>query len=270
MEVLQTRGLRPKPTYDLGTPWADNRIESSSNLAGRQVSVTLDDGTTNSYDFKESTVVSRTNGIDETEECSYDASELRPEIFFVQIPTADHEETTSLVLNFPAESGVLVRNTLVYDLERPNLRQVIWPFVFTGSGGVLPEISDELVGKRAYAEYADGHTAEHIYVNPRRFGWQGLGKFEYSGSELDDSTTWKIDDQLYLLTWVEEWQAVAACLLMDFEQLRNTGILFGRDDHGKVHTLCGAKLAKLGEIVYPPGYEPQGVPAGSDRSAVLW
>ena len=244
MEVLQTRGLRPKPSYDLGTPWADNRIESSSKLSGRRVSVTLDDGTETSYDFKEATVVSRTNGIDETEECAYDATELRPDIFFVQIPTADHEETTSLVLNFPAESGVLVRNTLVYDLERPNLRQVIWPFVLTGSSGILPEITAELVGKRAYAEYADGHTAEHIYVNPRRFGWQGLGKFEFSGSELDDSTTWKIDEELYLLTWVEEWQAVAACLLMDFKQLRNTGILFGRDDNGKVHTLCGAKLRK--------------------------
>ncbi len=259
MEVLQTRGLRPKPSYDLGSPWADYRIDSSSDLAGREVSVTLDDGTETSYEFKETTVLSRTNGIDEVEESSYDATELRSGVFFVQIPTEDFESTTSLVLNFADESGVLVRNTLVYDLERPNLRQVIWPFVFTGSAGVLPEISAELVGKRAYAEYADGHTAEHIYVNPRRFGWQGLGKFDYSGSELDDSTTWKIGEELYLLTWVEEWQAVAACLLLDFQQLRNTGILFGRDDKGKVHTLCGARLAKLGGVNYPAGYEPPGL-----------
>ena len=270
MEVLQTRGLRPKPTYDLGTPWADNRIESSSNLAGRRVSVTLDDGTRTHTTSARRQLSAAPTGLTRLRSALTTRTELRPEVFFVQIPTADHEETTSLVLNFPAESGVLVRNTLVYDLERPNLRQVIWPFVLTGSGGILPEITDELVGKRAYAEYADGHTAEHIYVNPRRFGWQGLGKFEFSGSELDDSTTGRSTRSCILLTWVEEWQAVAACLLMDFEQLRNTGILFGRDDHGKVHTLCGAKLSKLGEIVYPAGYEPQGVPAGSDRSAVLW
>jgi hypothetical protein len=79
------------------------------------------------------------------------------------------------------------------------------------------------------------------------------------GSEMDDSTTWKIAEDLYLLTWVEERQAVGAVLLMDFAEMRNVGVLFGRDDNGSVHTLCGARLTKLGEISYPVGYEPPGV-----------
>lgn len=256
MEVLLTRGLRPLPKYDLGNPWADFRMPSSTALSGRTVSITLDDGTEIEYSFDADTVTSRPEGQDAGAPATYDAVELRPDIYFVQIPGADLDSTTSLALNLGADSGVMVTNTLVYGDDRTDLRQVVWPFVVTGSHGVLPEISDELVGKRAYAEYADGHTAEHIYVNPRRFGWQGLGKFEYSGSELDDSTTWKLAEDLYLLTWVEEWQAVAAVLLMDFDQLRNVGVLFGRDDNGKVHTLCGARLAKLGAVSYPAGYEP--------------
>lgn len=259
MEILQTRGIRPQRPYDLGSPWADYRIPSS-NLDGREISITLDDGTVVEYSFGGSKVRSSTNGAEAGEPASYDAAEERPGIFFVQIPGADFESTTSLALNMNRNAGVLVRNTLVYGTDRTDLEQVIYPFVVTDSDGVLPEISAELVGKRAYAEYADGHTAEHIYVNPRRFAWQGLGKFEYSGSEMDDSTTWKIDEDLYLLTWVEEWQAVGAVLLMDFGQLRNVGVLYGRDDNGKVHTLCGARLKKLGEITYPSGYEAPGVP----------
>jgi hypothetical protein len=259
VEKLQTRGLRPKPTYDLGSPWADYRVPSSDQLAAREIAITLDDGTQREYSFYSDTVtVTGGDGASEAE-TQYDAVELRPGVFFVQIPGEGHESTTSLVLNLNDGAGVLVINTLIDGPTKPELEQVIYPFVVTSTDGVLPELSGELVGKRAYAEYADGHTAEHIYVNPRRFGWQGLGKFEYSGSEMDDSTTWKIAQDLYLLTWVEEWQAVAAVLLMDFDELRNVGVLFGRDDNGLVHTLCGARLSKLGEISYPAGYEPPGV-----------
>lgn len=263
MEILQTRGIRPKRPYDLGSPWADYRTSSSEKLADRHIGITLDDGTEIEYSFDASTVSANTRRLEVTDSGSYDAVELRPDIFFVQIPGADFESTTSLAINLTSNAGVLVRNRLVYGADRTDLEQVVYPFVVTGSDGVLLEISADLVGKRAYAEYADGHTAEHIYVNPRRFAWQGLGKFDYSGSEMDDATTWKIDGDLYLLTWVEEWQAVAAVLLLDFAQLRNVGVLFGRDDNGKVHTLCGARLAKLGEISYPPGYEAPGLPGAS-------
>lgn len=264
MEILQTRGLREVPPYDLRSPWADYRIPSSSGLSGRRLSLTLDDGSECTYAFADDTVaVTDADGIRDPTERSYDAVEIRPDVFFVQIPDPGYESATSLVVDFGTGAGVLVRNTLVEGANRVDLRQLIWPLVVTGSDGVLPEISDELVGKRIYAEYADGHAAEHIYVNPRRFAWQGLGRFDYSGSEMDDSTTWKLADDLYLLTWVEEWQAVGAVLVMDFAQLRNVGVLFGRDDHGKVHTLCGARLKELGEVRYPVGYEPPHVATGA-------
>lgn len=260
MEKLQTRGLRPKPKYDLGSPWADYRIASSTDaLSGREIAITLDDGAQHVYTFAGDVVQVAVNGESAGGAGKYDCVEERPGISFIQMPAADFRSTTSLVVNFNGGGALLLTMTLVDGPEKLELEQIIYPCVITNSDGVAPELSDELVGKRAYAEYADGHTAEHIYVNPRRFGWQGLGKFDYSGSEMDDSTTWKIADDLFLLNWVEEWQAVGAALLMDFDQLRNVGILFGHDDTGDVHTLCGARLSKLGEIAYPAGYEPPGV-----------
>ena len=202
---------------------------------------------------------------EEQVDVSYDAVASRDAVYFVQVLHDGGTAATSIALNLGTGGAVLVRNDLVEGSERTDLQQALYAGVVTGSSAALPELSAELVGKRAYAEYADGHTAEHIYVNPRRFAWQGLGKFDYSGSECDHSTTWKLDDGLFLLTWVEEWQAVGAVLLMDFTALRNVGVLFGKDDSGLVHTLCGARLALLGEINYPEGYEPAGVASSSDK-----
>ena len=50
------------------------------------------------------------------------------------------------------------------------------------------------------------------------------------------------------LTWVEEWQAVGTALLLDYQALRNVGVLYGLDDSGHVHTLCGARLKLLSEM----------------------
>jgi len=257
VETLYTRGIRPRAPYDLRSPWADYRIPSTDELAGRDISLTLDDGTVVELSFGHDEVTWRT-GEDAAESAPYDAVAERENVYFIQFERTDKLATTSVVLNLGRGSGVLVRNTLVPGNSKTDLRQDLWAFTVTGSDGVLPQLTADLVGRRAYAEYADGHTAEHIYVNPRRLAWQGLGKFDYSGAELDHCTTWKIDDQLYLLTWVEEWQAVAAVLLLDYAALRNVGILFGQDDHGYVHTLCGARLSVLSQTDYPEGYEPSG------------
>lgn len=259
METLYTRGIRPRAPYDLGSPWADFRIPSTDALAGRVISLTLDDGSVVDFSFDAKTVTWRAGGKDASESAPYDAVAERDNVYFVQFEHSDKLVATSITLNFNSGSGVLVRNTLVPGESKTDLRQDLYPFTVTGTDGTLPQLTAELVGRHAYAEYADGHTAEHIYVNPRRFAWQGLGKFDYSGAELDHCTTWKIDDNLYLLTWVEEWQAVAAALLLDYTALRNVGILFGQDDNGHVHTLCGARLSVLSETSYPEGYEPPGV-----------
>lgn len=270
METLYTRGIRPKVPYDLSSPWADFRLPSTDALAGRDISLTLDDGMTVEFAFDAATVTWRASGEDEdaSDSAPYDAVAARDNIYFIQSEHRDKQVATSLALNLNSGGGVLVRNTLVRGESKTDLRQDLYPFTVTGSGGTVPQLSAELVGKRAYAEYADGHTAEHVYLNPRRFTWQGLGKFDYSGSECDHSTTWKLADDLFLLTWVEEWQAVAAVLLMDFAALRNVGVLFGQDDNGHVHTLCGARLSMLSDTTYPAGYEPPGVAGPALRKPV--
>jgi hypothetical protein len=262
METLQTRGIRPQTPYDLHTPWADYRMPSTGELSGRHVALTRDDGKTLELSFDGDTVAWRDPDDGSEHSGTYDAVAPRERVYFVDF-LDEAENCWSIALNLRTNGAVVMRNMLVRHDGRTDLQQDLYPCVVAGSGGVAPELTDELVGKRAYAEYADGHAVEHVYFNPRRFVWQGLGAFVYSGSECDNSTTWKIDEKLYLLTWVEEWQAVGAGLLLDYEAMRNVGTLYGQDDKGFVHTLCGARLELLSEMDYPSSYEPSGMAEGA-------
>ena len=259
METLQTRGIRPARPYDLRSPWGDNRIPSTDELSNREISLTTDTGETVDFSFSDAEVTWRDVHDESEHTASYDAVASRKDVYFVDILHADPDHLTSLVLNLARNTAVLMRTRLVRGNGRTDQQQDLYPCIVTGSDGAMPELTRELVGKRAYAEYADGHAVEHVYFNPRRIVWQGLGRFDYSGSECDNATMWKIDEQLYLLTWVEEWQAVGAALLLDYTAMRNVGVLYGQDDHGFVHTLCGARLQMLQELEYPAGYEPGGM-----------
>lgn len=265
MESLQTRSNRPRAPYSQRLAWSDNRLPSTQALAGREISLERDDGQVVSYAFGDRTVTWEEPGTGSHLEAPYDGVELRDSVYFLQFlpdevqgATPGSRVANSLALSMSTGGALLARSTFTRS-EKSDFRQDIYACTIVGSGGSLPALSSELVGRRAYAEYTDGRAAEHLYLNPRRFVWQGLGRFDYSGSGCEDSTTWKLDDELFLLTWVEEWEPVGVVLLMDFQELRNAGVILGQDDEGFFHYLCGARLRILGQTTYPPGYQPAGV-----------
>jgi MoaF C-terminal domain/MoaF N-terminal domain len=274
---LQPRIYRPKAPYDQRKGWTDNRLPSTDALAGKEIALERDDGLTITYAFDAKTVSWQDPGERFSTAAPYDSVELRDGVFSVDLlhPEVDGDipsrrVATSLALNMQTGGALLVRNAITLG-EMEGFRQDIYPCRIAGSGGILPALSAELVGRRAYAEYTDGRAAEHVYITPRRFGAQSLGRFAKGFSDICDSTAWKLGDELFVLTWVEEWDPTGAVLLMDFAGLRNAGVFMGRDDQGFFHFLCGARLAVLGQTTYPPGYEPGGVngsPTGtSDTTA---
>jgi MoaF C-terminal domain/MoaF N-terminal domain len=275
VETLTARIFRPKGPYEQRISWSDNRRPSTDALAGKEVALERDDGKTVTYAFDDKSVSWKEPGENSTVQAPYEGVELRDAVFSVEILHAEvpgqnpwRREATSLALNMGTGGALLVRNTITLG-DKKEFRQDIYPCTIAGSGGSLPALSAELVGRRAYAEYTDGRAAEHVYLNPRRFAWQGLGRFDYSGAGCEDSTTWKLGNELFLLTWVEEWELVGVVLLMDFAGLQNAGVILGRDDHGFFHFPCGARLALLGQTTYPPGKEPAGVGGPSERRDVI-
>ncbi len=265
METLQPQIFRPKEPYDDHEAWADNRLPSTDVLVGREIALERDDGRTVTYAFDEKDVFWQEPGERTTVQAPYHAVELRDDVFSVDFlhPTGPGENTwkrvaTSLALNMDNGAAILVRSTLTFG-DKTDFRQEIYPCRIAGSGGTFPAITAELVGRRAYAEYSDGTAAEHVYLNPRRIAWQGLGHFEYSGSQCDECTTWKLGDELFLLTFVRDSDPTGVVLLLDYVVLRNAGMIMGRDDAGFFHFPVGARLVVLGQTTYPPGYEPAGL-----------
>ncbi|HTX62207.1 MAG TPA: MoaF C-terminal domain-containing protein [Acidimicrobiales bacterium] len=264
MESLQPRIYRPKAPYNDRIEWADNRLPSTGALDGREVALERDDGRAVSYSFAAKTVswyeLDGTSAL----EAPYDAVELREGVFSVDIlhPASSAGSSTrvatSLALHMQTGGALIVRNTVRLGAHT-DFRQLIHSCAVAGSGGSRPEMSAELVGRRAYAEYTKGGAAEHLYLNPRRLGTQALGDSDYASAKMDDSTTWKLDEDLFVLTWVQEWNPVGAVLLMDFSGLRNAGVFMGGDDEGFFHFVVGAHLAVLGQTSYPPGREPAGL-----------
>ncbi len=276
METLQPQIFRPKAPYNDHEAWAENRLPSTEALAGREIALERDDGRTITYAFDAKTVSWQQPGESSPLEAPYEAVELREGVFSVDFlhpetsgEHASRRVATSLALNTQTGGAVLVEQTITLG-ENEDFRQDIYPGRIAGSGGSFPEISAGLVGRRAYAEYSDGTAAEHVYLNPRRISWQGLGRFEYSGSQSDEATTWKLGDELFLLTFVRDAHPTGVVLLLDYVVNRNAGVIMGRDDEGFFHFPVGARLVVLGQTTYPPGYEPPGLygtSAGSSNHA---
>ena len=274
VKVIETRGIRETTAHILDRPWHENRLPSTRALAGRTVELAAAEGRTFRHEFGDTTVDWRMTGADADPSegtAEYDAAESRDGLFFVNYLTKSKEVAVTLVVDLERGTGLVLRNVLVassgqHDFRgdcpswrEASLRQESYSCRVAGAeaAGPLPHLSAELVGKRAYARYSDDIIAEHVYLNRERLVWQGLGEDKYdSDAGCEHSTTWKVREKLYLLTWVEEHQPVGAALLMDFDAMRNTGMIFGIDDGGLVHHLCGAQLGLLGAVTYPPGHEP--------------
>jgi hypothetical protein len=269
VESLQPRIFRPKEPYSDHEAWSDNRLPSTEALAGREISLERDDGQTVTYAFDAKTVSWLEPGESSTREAPYYAVELRENVFSVDFlhPSTPSENpsrraATSLALNMDNGAAILIASTITLG-TKTDFRQDIYPCRIAGSGGSFPAMSAELVGRRAYAEYSDGTAAEHVYLNPRRIAWQGLGHFEYSGSQSDECTTWKLGDELFVLNFVRDSDPTGVVLLLDYVVLRNAGMIMGCDDEGFFYFPVGARLVVLGQTTYPPGYEPAGVNGSS-------
>lgn len=273
METLRPPIFRPEEPYDDHEAWADNRLPSTDALAGREIALDRDDGKTVTFAFDSELVSWEEPGETSSHQAPYDAVQLRDDVFAVDFlepvaPGANPERRVamSLALNLANGCALIVRSTVTYG-ETPDYCQEIYPSRIAGSGARFPEITAELVGRRAFAEYGDGTAAEHVYLNPRRISWQGLGAFEYSGSQTDECTTWKLGEELYILTFVRNAHPTGVVLLLDYVIFRNAGMIMGRDDKGFFYFPVGARLVLLGQTTYPPGYEPPGLYAGAAKSS---
>jgi len=258
VKTLET--ILPPPPVRRDMDTGANRLPSTTALDASDVTLETADGASFELGFaggrvnwKLETGHEVTEGTDD-----YDAVEVRPDLFFVDFITSDRGRAVSIVLDRGRGRALVIVNDLIDRGDGPGLLVKASAARVDGADGYVPiEATAELTGRRLFCEYSDGVVLEHIYLNSRVLAWQWL---KTPLAELihevgvDSTMYWKIDDSLYLLHSMGD--AVELTLLLDLEQQRNVGRLFGQGMVDFVDERCGAKLTLLGRTDYPDGYHP--------------
>ncbi|WP_273822355.1 molybdenum cofactor biosynthesis F family protein [Pseudomonas asplenii] len=87
--------------------------------------------------------------------------------------------------------------------------------------------TNELSGLRNHYRYSPSEVYEHIYLNDRFYTWQCLEGVEKGLCDTDRCHYYKIADQLYLFVWREKIVPTLGLVLIDLQQHRSDGKIFG-------------------------------------------
>lgn len=239
-----------------------NRLPSTARLAGRNLTLRLDDGTTMRLAFREDGQVTWGGPGPESGTDGYEAVEVRDGVYFLdQVFASDPRRSVTTMVNTGTGRALVVTSTIAPE-PTPGVPQVSQRFqagVVDGGppSGPAPKPSRDLVGWRALYRYSPHHLYEHVYLSSERYAWQCLVGEQRGHGDVDLTTTWGLGDDLYVFTFREFRIPVAATWLYDLEAMRTTGKFFGLGADGSVtNEPGGAFITSLGSVAYPADGEP--------------
>lgn len=94
--------------------------------------------------------------------------------------------------------------------------------------GLCPHgLTNELTGLRNLYRYSPTEVYEHVYLNDQFYAWQCLEGVEKGLCDTDRCHYYKIADQLYLFVWREKIIPTLGLVLIDMQQHRSDGKIFG-------------------------------------------
>ncbi|WP_434714280.1 molybdenum cofactor biosynthesis F family protein (plasmid) [Rhizobium sp. YTUHZ045] len=249
-------------TYDEFAYGIDtNRLPATEALTGSSHKISFGDGRTLELAFSKG-AVKWSDGKDSGSDVS-EVIEVAPKTYFVEIIFAGRpKEAETLILNTETRR-VLSIYSVIREVEastgEPRVAQIFRPGVIDGgtASGLVPHESRDLIGLRAHFTYSPNHVYEHTYLSSQRYAWQCLVGVQRGHGDVDLTTTYKFDDNLYIFTFREFKIAVASTFFYNFNEMRSTGKFLGITGDGRVqNSPAGAFIRKASMTYYLPGQEP--------------
>lgn len=177
----------------------------------------------------------------------FHASSLRPGVYFVdflhQGPAA---QSLSLILDLARGRFTLVRGRLpdaaatricAFDRVERQLEltgvevEFLHGAVNQPAAAVPPHApSRELIGMRNRYRYSPTECYEHIYLNDGLYAWHCLEGVEHGLADVDRCHYYQVAERLYLFVWREKIIPTLGVILIDLEQMRTDGKIFGYQD----------------------------------------
>lgn len=249
-------------TYDqfahgIGT----NRLPATDALSGGQFRFAFDDGRTLDLAFssdKAHWADGQGSGEDVVE-----VIEVAPDTYFIELIFATRPREAETVIVNTRTGRVLSIYSIVRDkdqsISEPQVAQIFRPGTVddVSVSGFVPVETRDLIGLRAHFTYSPNHVYEHTYLSSERYAWQCLVGVQRGHGDVDLTTTWKFDEDLYVFTFREFKIAVASTFFYNFKDMRSTGKFLGITGDGKIqNSPAGAFIRKASVTFYLPGQEP--------------
>lgn len=248
-------------TYDQFAAGIDTYRLPGHDLTGRELSITLEDGSRLTLHFDSSTVTWSASGavhVPDGTTDPYEAVAVREDVFYVHLPRRSAEtEAFTLIFSTTSRRVLAVHTAIRPEAEEgvPRVAQSFFSGVTDGGqpSGEVPGPSRDLVGKRNIYRYSPEHLYEHVYISSQRYAWQCLQGVQRGHGDMDLSSVWRFQHGLYLFCFREFRIAVASVWLHDLGyHLRTTGNFLGLDGAGHAeHSRAGGHIYPLGSIEYP-------------------
>lgn len=265
---MSTGDVSDWKSYEDFAPGIDtNRLPATDALAGTELVVTLEGDTRLAYRFDgPSSVAWSLDGGEAPGSGSgwYSAVELGDDTLFVDARFDERpRESLTLIADTRTHAALAIRCAIDEEKQpgHPRVRQVFTPGVVGEPGTTAtvppPAPTRDLVGKRALHRYSANHLYEHVYLSSGRYCWQCLEGVERGLADVDPATTYRFDEDRYLLAFREYVLDVASVFFLDLRAMRSTGKFFGITEDGVVENAAtGAHITMIGPAAYPAGVEP--------------
>jgi len=170
---------------------------------------------------------------------TYEAIRVATNIYFVDfLKKSKPGQSVNMALDLGARKATLVIGTLVQEQE--GLYRVRQEFLHatvnpsSPDEKVIPhERSTDLVGKRVKYTYSSTHAYEHVYLNDHRYTWHCLRGPEKGLADTEHCDCFKVAPSVYLFTWWERVVPCEAVVMINLDEMRSIGKLFGLDTDSK-------------------------------------
>ncbi len=248
---------------DYAADMAFHRIPATSDLVGRQMKITLDNGVAFDLDFKGPNQVAWQSGQESgTDWC--EVIEVGTKVYYIDMTFASNvRKCVTFVVNTVTRQ-VLGVDTLMREGEighEPRAVQEFTPGVLGDPSvpptGMKPHPTRDLIGLRAFYTYNPNQCFEHVYLNSERYAWHCLVGPLKGQSDVELVIMYKFDVNQYIFSWREFGLPVCTVFFHNWDQMKETGKFFAIGEDGQIaNTPAGALITKLSVSFYPEDKQP--------------
>ncbi|NMA73671.1 MAG: hypothetical protein GX963_05800 [Bacteroidales bacterium] len=242
---------------EMADGFSEYNLPQTSKLVGKSMDIYLDDGNILNYHFKskDKLVYLVKGGEDDklTEEVSYIATEPKDQFFYFSY-IHKKEVHVSIVLDYKRNIATVIFGVFPNDETDtlPIFKRVMADMpayasqVFIHNASIdtpytaqtpKHEFTYELAGKNATYTYSAKDAYIHTYYDVDLFNWYCYSGNEKGLGDMDYVKFLKLDDNFYMIIWVEKILHVISTITLNFDTNRSSGSMAsyeGKDYQGEI------------------------------------